>query len=271
MTIKSRIKKITPEYAQKLLTKTEEAGIVNRKVNQRTVDMYVKALRAGKWKLNGEDIKLDEKGYIIDGQHRLLACVKSGITMETCFKTGVPRDSFDTIDCGRIRNGNQVLQMAGVPYHVIVNSIILGIREYEAYGHMDTKEKYLAQYELLEEYEKHPKDYVEAAQFAMKCVWESHFLTPKLVGTLYFHLVHTRKADKAKVEEFFSAITSFNTAENKVADKLRVFLNKTRSKNIKVRERLLIAYLIKTWNAFITEDKAPRFGEHDDEDMPSFI
>lgn len=271
MAIKSKIKKITPEYAQKLLKKTEEAGIVNRKVNQRTVDMYVKALRAGKWKLNGEDIKLDENGYVIDGQHRLLACVKSGIPMETCFKTGVPRDSFDTIDCGRVRNGNQVLQMAGVPYSVIVNSIILGIREYEAYGHMDTKEKYLAQYELLEEYEKHPKDYVEAAQFAMKCVWESHFLTPKLVGTLYFHLVHTRKADKAKVEEFFAAITSFNTAENKVADKLRVFLNKTRSKNIKVRERLLIAYIIKTWNAFISDDKAPRFGEHDDDDMPSFI
>lgn len=271
MAIKSKIKKITPEYAQKLLKKTEAAGIINRKVNQRTVDMYVKALREGKWKLNGEDIKLDEDGYVIDGQHRLLACVKSGLPITTCFKTGIPRDTFDTIDCGRIRNGNQVLQMAGVPYNVIVNSIILGIREYEKYGHMDTKEKFFAPYELLEEFDKRPNDYVEAAKFAMKCVWETHFLTPKLVGTLYFHLVHTHKADKAKVEEFFASITSYDTAKNPVADKLRKLLNKNKSQNIKVRERLIIAYIIKTWNAFITEGNAPRYGAKDDEDMPSFI
>jgi len=269
MAIKSKIKKITPEYAKKLLEATEAAGITNRKVNQRTVDMYAKALREGKWKLNGEDIKLDEEGYVLDGQHRLLACIKAGVPMNTCFKTGVPRDSFDTIDCGRIRNGNQVLQMSDVPYYTVVNSIIIGIREYSTYGHMDTKEKRLAPYELLEEYNKRPDDYQEAAQFAMKCVWETHLMTPKLVGTLYFHLVHNVKANKAKVEEFLSSITSFKTADDPIAEKMRLWLN--RSHHIKVRERLRIAYIIKSWNAYITGDKAPRFGEHDDENMPTFI
>ena len=59
MTIKAKVKIITPGYAKELLEKTQAAGILNRKASSRTVDIYANEMKRGNWKLNSESIKLD--------------------------------------------------------------------------------------------------------------------------------------------------------------------------------------------------------------------
>lgn len=111
MTVKHEQKVITPQLAVKLL----EHNTRNRKISQPKVDQYVKDMIAGNWVENGENIKFDDTGRLIDGQHRLTACVQSGVPFITTLTTGLSDpNAFKTIDTGRTRGADQVLQMAGV-------------------------------------------------------------------------------------------------------------------------------------------------------------
>lgn len=269
MSIICKTKTITPERAMELLERTSAAGVLNRKPSMRTVDRYAIEMKNGHWKLNSESVKLDENGYVLDGQHRLMACIKSGKSFQTILMKGVPRDTFDTIDCGRNRTGTQVLQMSGVQYHTVITGIINGLSEFRSYGHMACKEKRMSPSAVLAEYNEHADEYDYASRFAMKCVGESHAMTSKLVGTLFYYLAYDLGVSKTKVEKFFASITSFDTADNATLEKMRRW--NLANKDRRVSEKLKIAYIIRTWNAYVTGARTPRFTDHDDEPMPTFI
>ena len=69
---------ITPEYAKELLDYNKK----NRSLSKATVDRYAEDMRKDNWQQNGEAIKIDWDGNLIDGQHRLAACVKSGVSFD---------------------------------------------------------------------------------------------------------------------------------------------------------------------------------------------
>ena len=89
MPIKIRQKTITPAVAEAMLKASEALGAVNRKLNTRHVELYANEIRSNRWKLNGDAIRLDPDGRILDGQHRLQACVLAGIPFQTIVMTGV--------------------------------------------------------------------------------------------------------------------------------------------------------------------------------------
>ena len=65
---------ITPEEAAKML----ETNQRNRNVSKNAVAAMARDMTAGHWRLNGEAIRIDGDGNLIDGQHRFSACVMSG-------------------------------------------------------------------------------------------------------------------------------------------------------------------------------------------------
>lgn len=93
---------ITPQMAAEMLKKQRNVRILKRS----EVARYVKALQKG-WKLNGETIKFDKDGYLIDGQHRLTACAESGIAFETVVVRGL--DNSDFVDDGGRRTASGML------------------------------------------------------------------------------------------------------------------------------------------------------------------
>ena len=137
--------------------------------------------------------QFDENGGILDGQHRLQACVLSGVPFQTIVMSGVPRDTFDTLDCGRARTTSQVLQMEGVKYNAVIASIIRGVSELRSAGHTAAHEKRLSNSAALAEYNKHASAYNRAAAVAATAVAESHAMAPKLAGSLFYYLVHFTK------------------------------------------------------------------------------
>ena len=62
---------------------------------------------------NGETIKFDSKGNLLDGQHRLSMVVKTGITMETHALFGVDSKGFLTLDSGKKRSAADALRLEG--------------------------------------------------------------------------------------------------------------------------------------------------------------
>ena len=105
--MKASIEEITPAQAEKLLERNDN----NRSVSIPHVEAMARDMLDRKWEMTGEAIKLSPDGKLLDGQHRLLACVKSC----TPFTTLVIRDlpSYEMGDAGAKRTYGNVLQMSG--------------------------------------------------------------------------------------------------------------------------------------------------------------
>ena len=109
---------LTPELATSLLERNQH----NRPLSQAHVERIAKQIVEGKWKFNGDTIKVSDSGDVLDGQHRLWAEIEAKKPIETIIVYGVPRDAFATIDTIRKhRNGGDVVALSGqVRYRTIV-------------------------------------------------------------------------------------------------------------------------------------------------------
>ena len=108
MTIKKE--RITPEIATQILATNIDR---NRPVNVSRVGMYEHDMLTGKWVDNGETIKIDSEGRLVDGQHRLRAIERSGVPLWLWVARGVSPDAFETVDVGLTRTPRQLFNMSG--------------------------------------------------------------------------------------------------------------------------------------------------------------
>ena len=108
MSIVTQVESITPSIARAYLAQNIDN---NRHLSDRIVAVYAQQMQKGEWKFNGDSIRFDEKGRLIDGQHRLSAIAKAGITIECIVVRGLSSDSVESIDMGRKRTVGDVLKM----------------------------------------------------------------------------------------------------------------------------------------------------------------
>ncbi len=94
----ARFVTVTPEMAELWL---KEKNVKNRAIRDSYTVRLSHDMKAGKWRgRNGESIRFDTEGRLVDGQHRLRACVIAGIPFETLLVTGIDPDDYRTIDIG---------------------------------------------------------------------------------------------------------------------------------------------------------------------------
>lgn len=79
------VEDITPEMAEKYLSN----NFKHREITQERVDKFVNKMHDSEWKFNGKVIIFDDKGMLLNGQHRLTAVVQSGVTLRTLVVRGV--------------------------------------------------------------------------------------------------------------------------------------------------------------------------------------
>ena len=99
--------KVTPELAKSWL----ESNTFNRKVSQHTVQKYAADMRSGNWHLNHQGIAFDDKGTMVDGQHRLFAVIDSGVTIEMMVTWGAERTGIDEL---RVRSAADVIKFGSL-------------------------------------------------------------------------------------------------------------------------------------------------------------
>jgi hypothetical protein len=75
--ITSELLVITPELAREFLS----YNYSNRPINKLIVKKYAKAMKNGDWKLTHQGIAFDERGHLIDGQHRLFAIIEAEVNI----------------------------------------------------------------------------------------------------------------------------------------------------------------------------------------------
>ena len=70
---------ITPKTAEKYL---EQNTNNYRRMNRNKVSIYARDMKNGSWQTNGEAIKFNKRGELVDGQHRLKAIMEADVPVK---------------------------------------------------------------------------------------------------------------------------------------------------------------------------------------------
>lgn len=114
MAVTYKLEKITPTKARKLL----KNNLKNRKPKQAVIDRLCKDMKAGKWQENGQTIVISKNETLVDGQHRLFACIDADTDFKTLVVRGVEEEVIHTIDTGAARTLGNLFEIEGMNYSV---------------------------------------------------------------------------------------------------------------------------------------------------------
>lgn len=119
--IQAGVAEITPELAKEIL---ETSNHGNRPLKKAHIKMLASSLKNNEWMLNGESIAFSESGRLLDGQHRLNACINSGKPFKTIVIKGInDKAAFGTIDIGKPRSVTDLMDLKGLPKAPLFSAI----------------------------------------------------------------------------------------------------------------------------------------------------
>jgi len=119
--VRAGVAEITPELAKELLANSNHG---NRPLKKAHIKMLTSSLKNDEWMLNGESITFSSSGRLLDGQHRLNACINSGKSFQTIVITGIEDESaFGTIDIGKPRSVTDLMDLQGLPKAPLFSAI----------------------------------------------------------------------------------------------------------------------------------------------------
>jgi hypothetical protein len=100
---------ITPQMAREYLASQAR----NRTPNEKMVRSYAKEMAKGNWELSPQGISFDDKGSLIDGQHRMLAVVMANAPIRFIVARNVSKDAHVALDQGKVRKLHECATIAG--------------------------------------------------------------------------------------------------------------------------------------------------------------
>lgn len=240
------VEKITPNKAKALLVHNTS----NRRLNERLVNEYARLMGENLWELNGETIKVAEDGTLIDGQHRLEACVKAGVPFETYVVYSLDKTTFDTVDVGRKRTHGDMLSVNGVPNASATAAACRWIHAYKTTkGHPNNQK--LSAHETVEIYESDPEGIARAVNIGISI----REFAPSGPASMLAYFAAKKAA--TQVDYFFEALKSGAGLHN--GDPILTLRNKITKHKLLGKNRILdlemAAMLINTWNAYRAGNK----------------
>jgi len=238
----TKIEKITPKMCEKWL----EKNINNRPLNQRHINILTRTMVKGDWDLNGESLKFDIENNILDGQHRMWACIEANMPFKTLVVYNLPRESFDSIDTGRVRQAHDVLAMKGEKDVLLLNGILKHIGRYHA-GLMLSTGK-ITNKEVEELLELHPKARDAAHRYG-RAAYRVRWCAPSILGTCWFLAAEKHKAD---AEIFFNGLVfgADLDAKSPILSLRNKFIDVHANKGQYLTTPAKIEIIIMAWNAF---------------------
>ena len=111
-----RFVKVTPELASRWLG----ANVHNRNIRPKDVARYARDMAAGDWKVTGDAIKFSRSQILLDGQHRLHAVIKSGVTVPMFIATDIDEEAQSVMDTGSRRTAGDMLHLTGYKHASLI-------------------------------------------------------------------------------------------------------------------------------------------------------
>lgn len=238
---------VTPEMAEAMLGHNTH----NRPHRPATVVAYASDMTAGDWRWTGDPIRFAIDGTLLDGQHRLMAILESGVTVPMLIIRGLPRDAQENMDCVLPRRFSDVLALRGE-----VNATHLAALTRKVHGwergeraHGNAKVTFA---QLTRTLDRHPelRDIVRSAH-TVASTWD---LPQSLIGLAWWLFA---AIDQEDADFFFARCADGqNMGSGDPIYELRKVVAASRNDVKGERnQRYLLAVTIKAWNAYRAGDK----------------
>jgi hypothetical protein len=239
-----KIKLVTPAIAKELLRTNKS----NRVIQTGRVESYKRQMLEGLWKFNGETISISKDGMLLNGQHRLLAIIASGVSIQMIIVEGIDADAFSTIDQGMTRSAGQIFSMAGIKNANSMSSIVnqyLLVKDTKVVAGRTSK-NLLNKNQLIECYSNKKALFDNAYHTSMK-LYDSINRCIKVVPTAVI-ICMLSEVDEDYCNHFFNTLI---TPEYLSKNHPCFILRNTLMRHPKPEWRVLYSHFIKSWNAFL--------------------
>jgi hypothetical protein len=107
--VTSELVRVSPTLAGEWIAN----NVKNRNIRQQHVTRLALDMSNSDWHFTGEPLKFDYAGNLIDGQHRLMAVIRSGRTIEFLVLRGLQPIAQDFMDSGAKRTAADMLSLRG--------------------------------------------------------------------------------------------------------------------------------------------------------------
>ena len=106
---------INPGMAKVMLERNNTDEWKNRPASAKGVERFARCMSSGRWHYTAETIVFSVSGRLLNGQHRLHACINSGAEIVVLVAFGVEDDAFKYMDIGVTRTAGHIFAIEGVP------------------------------------------------------------------------------------------------------------------------------------------------------------
>lgn len=252
---------ITPEIAEHYLSYNTQ----NRKESVSSISFLTQQMNKGLFIENGESIVFDKNMKLTDGQHRLMAIIKSGKSYHIPVVKGVNIKSMATYDTGKNRSAADVLSINGFKNANLLSTFIKLINKYEKNGSKASKplsysrDEQLTNQQILN-YCKDNYDWLYKIILDVTNIYVKSEI--KVISKSYFcymvYMIGGKNPDQM-VYEFMKNIYGLNRTQDTATSYLYSKLYKSKVNKEPLGFYWVLGMTIKAWNYFIDGNPSVRF------------
>lgn len=252
---------ITPEIAEHYLSYNTQ----NRKESVKSINFLAQQMNKGLFIENGESIVFDKNMKLTDGQHRLMAIIKSGKSYYIPVVKGVNVKSMATYDTGKNRSASDVLSINGYKNANLLSTFIKLIYKYENNKSKATapfsysRDEQLTNQQILS-YCKENYKWLYKIMLDVTNIYVKSEI--KVISKSYFcyivYMIGGKNPDQ-KVYNFMKNIYGINRTQDTATSYLYSKLYKAKINKEPLGFYWILGMTIKAWNYFIDGNPSVRF------------
>lgn len=232
----------------------------NRPYSRRHAERLAAEMKAGRWHFTGQPIIFSDKGRLIDGQHRMGACVEAGVPIKCILTFGVPDAAFAHIDVGKKRTASDIFAINGVKDSALVSAAMAALLTM----HKPHKDTYLTSAQLYEVYKSHAD--ISDSTWAGRAIHKQRLMQPALGVALHYAFA---LKSRGQADDFFHKLSEGVGLKAKdPIKKLRDKLIENLSRDEKMSRRRIAALTIKAWGFYRRGQPTTQLKFGEDEAFP---
>jgi hypothetical protein len=255
--LRTEIRMVNPEQAKMWLT----MNTMNRRVDLQTVDYYADQMKRGQWTISQDAITFSDSHALLNGQHRLQAVIKSATEQPFIVVYNMEESSFVNMDLNKRRSPSDVFKIKNITSYVAVSAginryftlkkgYITRGQNYDTYNKARTKTSipdmlnfYSLYTDLISDVVSSSESFYGRFKYLRKTDYFSYMM----------FLILDRNHESSKVYDFFKQLSRGGSEiRNETINILRDKLIFNETSKTKMTPALRHFYIVKTWNAYIT-------------------
>lgn len=243
------IETITPETAAAMLAQ----NTINRNLRPLRINRYANDMKAGAWHIGNDAIAIASDGTMLNGQHRLLAVVQSGVAVDFLILRNAAKESMSAMDTGAVRTSADYFGKAGLDEtnSGLLTSTIKQLILFET-GNItrDRSGQEITNHAMKEWLDANPEVRASVAA-GQKFSSGSRRVETSARTLAIVHFMITKRNSVTMADVFFKQVsTRVGEPDGSPVHAIDSRLRRMRDNRQNADVKVLVAFLIRGWNAY---------------------